>query len=265
MEMELFGLTGVLVCSAHLCLGYLGGRFSRERVVEPPSRPKPPFYLDDMLDLIERSQRLRQALEPYQREVPRELAPALLQVLEAAETLQRRVAGNSLQCRAPVALNTIPKSPDIPSNVGQCSSSLSKSEFISLALDAECATADPKTGNNRRPYATQQNIAFYSVGLPKAHEFEQVQCLDLSVDGVSFLLNREPDEDHLVITLGTPPNLIFMTAKVVNDRLIFKDGREAYRVGCQFLKRIEPPRYHWNIELGIIEPLLAASLAHKQE
>ena len=265
MELELFGLTGVLVCSAHLCLGYVGGRLSRERVIEPASRPKPPFYLDDMLELIERSQRLRQAFEPHQREVPIGMTPALLQVLEAAEALQRRVAGNSLQCRAPAALNTIPRSPGIPSHVGQSSSSLSKSEFISLALDAECATADSKLGNNRRPYTTRQNIAFYSEGLPKAHEFEQVQCLDLSVDGVSFLLNREPEEEHLVITLGSPPNLIFMTAKVVNKRIVFKDGREGYRVGCQFLKRIEPPRYHWNLELGIIEPLVATSLAHQQE
>src|SRR5687768_11283386 len=143
MEMELFGLTGVLVCSAHLCLGYVGGRLSRERVIDPPSRPKPPFYLDDMLDLIERSQRLRQAFEPNQREVPIALTPALLQVLEAAEALQRRVAGTSLQCRAPEALSTLPRSPVRPSHVGLSPSSLSKSEFISLALDAECATADP--------------------------------------------------------------------------------------------------------------------------
>ena len=69
----------------------------------------------------------------------------------------------------------------------------------------------------------------------------------------------------MVISLGTAPKLMFMAARIANERLVYKDGRAAYRIGCQFLNRVEPPRYQWNNELGIIEPQVTDQYILRQE
>ena len=268
MQIELLGLTGVLLCSAHMCLGvWIGYWLNRPRSNDEPQGVRPPFYLPDMLELIEQSRRLHRAFTLHQHQVPAGMKPAVLQVFHAAETLHKRVSSGPLLQPVSTIARAVPQPSVISSILEHGASSLSKREFMGFAQDAQCTTAvsDGRLGTDRRPYDTCQNIAFFSDALPAAHEFEQVQCNDLSVDGVSFFLNRLPDQERVVISLGTAPKLMFMTARIVNERLVYKDGRAAYRIGCQFLNRVEPPRYQWNTELGIIEPLVTEQHILRQE
>ena len=258
MEIELVGLAGVLLCSAHLCLGFWSGyRLSRGKTAQPAHHIKPPFYLSDMLELIEHSRRLHCVFTPYQHQLPAGLMPAVVEVYQAAESLHQRVSSGPHSPPERLDRTFFPVQLH-PSPVIPAPSSLSEKELQSFALEAPCARGEMERDltTDRRPYTAYQNVAFYSDELPPSYEFEQVQCHDLSVDGVSFLLNRRPEQDRLVISLGTPPELMFMSAKVVSSVLTYRDGDVYYRVGCRFLKRIDPPRYEGNLKLGIVDPLL---------
>lgn len=103
----------------------------------------------------------------------------------------------------------------------------------------------------RYPYTAAQFVAFCSAGLPSAEHFEQVRCLDISAGGISFLLNRRPETETLVISLGQAPRLTFVRAKVMNHRYMLANGHEGYRIGCLFTKRLDG-EYQWDTELARI-------------
>lgn len=89
--------------------------------------------------------------------------------------------------------------------------------------DPQNATAEQR-GNQRRPFRSIQRIAlFEGPGLPEESEFVEVQCHDLACNGFSFLLPSQPNFDSLVVSLGTPPSVIYVAAKVVHCRDVLVD------------------------------------------
>ncbi len=73
---------------------------------------------------------------------------------------------------------------------------------------------------------------------PAQNAFIEVQCFDLSSGGFSFWLDGRPDFQMLIVALGVPPHEKLVSARVVRVEDISRQGQARFRVGCQFLRRI---------------------------
>lgn len=88
----------------------------------------------------------------------------------------------------------------------------------------------------RLPFSAVQSIAPYDgSNLPSKTAFRKVHCCDLSTAGVSFLLPHSPDFENVVVALGKPPQLIYVTARLANCR---PAGAE-FLVGCSLVAKVE--------------------------
>ena len=110
-------------------------------------------------------------------------------------------------------------------------------ELIQLPDEAERGTDRRSVVRVRFPH--KQFVAPYHGGcLPSRASFKEVVCRDLSEQGFSFLATCPPDFDMLVVALGVPPSLTYMTARIVN-RIRVSDGTiPLYRIGCRFTGRL---------------------------
>ncbi len=122
---------------------------------------------------------------------------------------------------------------------------------------------DERRGQPRHAFPASQCIApRRNAYVPPQNEFFEVQCHDLNSGGFSFLLEEKPDYDELVVSLGEPPEPIYLIARVTHcsrvivypsglveplgDRATHVSyrspdgelGRLMFRVGCRFTKRL---------------------------
>lgn len=300
MELHFFhllwlGLGAALVCTVHLCAGFIGGyRFALRREIG-----KAPAYLPSIIELLTKSQELQSQMGLQSHELPQRLIYAITNVLESAEvvrhampTLTTQHPGEQKPPTIPVGRSADPATRgERPSNVSQwvpqasaesltlreasseplamrqvshkshelqaCLDSLSQADLTDLTGDDAPEQADLETAGPeyRRPYPTRQSIGFCDgdEDLPRGDVFEQVICNDVSKCGISFYLNRRPDAQRLVISLGTAPDLTFMLAKVQNFRVAYAHDKRCFRIGCQFLRRLNGNEYRWNEQLGVVE------------
>ncbi len=72
-----------------------------------------------------------------------------------------------------------------------------------------------RRGARRRPFSSQQRIAVRrELAIPDESEFFDVRCHDLTRGGFSFFRPTRPDFDSLVAEFGTPPEVIYVAARV---------------------------------------------------
>lgn len=116
----------------------------------------------------------------------------------------------------------------------------------------------------RSRFVATQRVAFRGTpGIPDVTEFTEVQCHDLTRGGFSFFLPSEPTLQFLVVALGTPPRVIYVSARVTHTEpvLVYESGlmerypdgcvpdqtksqhvRRMILVGCTFVKRLDASR-----------------------
>ncbi len=93
--------------------------------------------------------------------------------------------------------------------------------------------------SGRYSFAVLQQMAWVVDGqMPTRTEFQRIQCVDLSRNGFAFHQPKKPTSDELVVALGTEPNFIYFTAKVIHFELAMANGSEVHRVGCQLTGRL---------------------------
>jgi PAS domain S-box-containing protein len=103
----------------------------------------------------------------------------------------------------------------------------------------------PYTGKEARRssrvgFQYRQRIASMTgEGIPSEDEYFEVKCKDISCGGISFYLDDRPDFKLLMVGLGCPPRLAYISAKVVRVAEETVGGRTRWLVGCRFLGRIE--------------------------
>ncbi|HUY89465.1 MAG TPA: GGDEF domain-containing protein [Pirellulales bacterium] len=115
-------------------------------------------------------------------------------------------------------------------------------EAVQQQLDEEQRTGAPidRRGQPRRPFPTNQFIAPYLNGqIPTRDMFQQVLCHDISSGGFSFLLPQPPRFDSIIVALGMPPNVTYLTGRIVHTSASSPNGQSMYLVGCRFMGRIE--------------------------
>jgi hypothetical protein len=90
----------------------------------------------------------------------------------------------------------------------------------------------------RRPFPYRQNVAYMTgAAYPVDSDFCEVRCHDIAAGGFSFISPGPPQDDKLVIALGSPRHLTYLTARVVHVTEVFDDGEKAHLVGCQYTGR----------------------------
>lgn len=115
-------------------------------------------------------------------------------------------------------------------------------DAVQQQLDEEERTGTPidRRGQPRRPFPTNQFIAPYLNGqLPTRDMFQQVLCHDISSGGFSFLLPQPPRFDSIIVALGMPPNVTYLTGRIVHTSASNPNGQSMYLVGCRFMGRVE--------------------------
>jgi hypothetical protein len=251
MHLVVLGLGAAILCTSHLGVGFLAGyRMANVRRV-----PDAPPYLEHVVALVERSQELHLQLGEHLRELPDRVMLAAAKLLQAAEVVQREIPAPKPSQRLvdPYRLSRHPT--QSARSLATCDAQLAGTDFVSLIFrgDHGSMLLDANEEAERYGYPNDQFVAFFAGEFPAGEDFEQVRCKDISVNGISFFLNRRPDKDKLVISLGAAPNLTFMVARVMNSRRTYTNGQECYRVGCRFVRRVDPGRYCWNEDWSAIE------------
>ena len=111
--------------------------------------------------------------------------------------------------------------------------------FYNLVHQLSMAAGGPpaeRRHERRSRFVATQRVAFRRTpGIPDETEFTEVQCHDLTRGGFSFFLPSEPKFQLLVVALGTPPNLIHVSARVTHTEpvLVYESGLvERYPDGC---------------------------------
>lgn len=115
-------------------------------------------------------------------------------------------------------------------------------EAVQQQLDEEERTGAPidRRGQPRRPFPTNQFIAPYLNGkLPTREMFQQVLCHDISSGGFSFHLPQPPAFDSIIVALGMPPNVTYLSGRVVHTSASSPNGQSMFLVGCRFVGRVE--------------------------
>jgi len=298
MELEtthivFLGFAAVLLCTAHLSAGFYGGYRLAHQQRGSASRPEVmPAYFSEVLELVERSQRLHLQLAEHVRELPERVMIAAERLLKVARSVQEQTPAterlhirgenqtpfSTVDSRTPIQrqhdqsekrAHARSRSSDLvvvdPSHeIGPSTfDGLTEGDLMSLATSGETDTSslDFASPADRRPYPVKQFVAFFNRELPGADGFEQVLCNDISMGGISFYLNRRPDTEQVVISLGTARNLTFMVLQVKSFRLAFTNGQRCFRIGCQFVRRLDRQEYRWNSELGVIDSSPLESIA----
>src|SRR5438128_939607 len=109
--------------------------------------------------------------------------------------------------------------------------------LVHAVLEAERRRdLNERRDGRRHPYRCMQLIAPACGHLPDKSEFRQVQCVDLSPNGVSFLAAELPLANRLIVVLGLEP-FICLLAEVVRREATTHEGRSMFRVACRFSGR----------------------------
>jgi hypothetical protein len=301
LQTILLALGAILLCSAHLCVGFFAG-YRLAASQKPDGRRSlsdVPSYFPVILELLERSQQLHLQTGSFVQELPEKLLLAVARLMESADKLKthlpeqaatellegQRSALPAESSRAPGFLNpwktkttrsspggmhrranrasadpakfsliqTPSHQPTLPDRgIDLDHPDLAMTDMMNLVVKANRETKAGTHSEPRYPYPTQQFVAFCADEMPPPEEFVQVQCLDVSASGISFLLDHPPTSDTLIISLGKTPQLTFMAAKVMNQHYMMANGQEGYRVGCQFLKRLDRSAYAWDEQRATI-------------
>ena len=90
----------------------------------------------------------------------------------------------------------------------------------------------------RRPFPYSQNIAYMpGSGYPCEEDFFEVRCRDIAAGGFSYVSPMPPQTKRLVVALGSPQHLTYLTARVVHVTQLVEDGEMFHLVGCQYTGR----------------------------
>lgn len=105
---------------------------------------------------------------------------------------------------------------------------------------AEAVGDSDRRTNDRRSFNGTQRMATYIGGrVPGPDEFRPIECYDLSPSGFSFLSDRLPEANSLVVSLGDAATFeTLLTADVVTVAPAPAGAQTRYRIGCRFTGRV---------------------------
>lgn len=105
------------------------------------------------------------------------------------------------------------------------------------------STLGERRERDRVPYHELQWVAPYDGGplLPDRKRFRQVRCCDISRQGIAFYTSDAPLDDFMVIALRTRAETVYIKARVAHSSQIGRGQQCKFKVGCEFVARIDDP------------------------
>jgi PilZ domain len=108
-------------------------------------------------------------------------------------------------------------------------------------------SAQPPAGNPadrrvraRQSYSTLQWVApCPDTGLPDPGSFQQVRCHDISRGGIAYLCQIPPTETLVVFALRSGAETNYLKARVASCVQVVEGKHMCYRVGCEFVDRVQ--------------------------
>jgi diguanylate cyclase (GGDEF)-like protein len=92
----------------------------------------------------------------------------------------------------------------------------------------------------RHSLSVTQSVAPFVHGLlPTPCMFRDVQCEDVSSTGFSFFFDEKPTWDAVVVEFGIPPNLMYLSARIVHVTPIASAQGTRFKVGCRFSGKLQ--------------------------
>jgi hypothetical protein len=98
------------------------------------------------------------------------------------------------------------------------------------------------------PYDCVQTILPWCPGdlhLPSLAEGMAVRCASISGLGIAFYWPALPQFEHLIISLGSDVDLLFMAAQVTSTKPAELDGAAMHLVECRFIRRMRELTQQW--------------------
>jgi hypothetical protein len=102
--------------------------------------------------------------------------------------------------------------------------------------------ADPavRRAHQRHPFLSLQWVApCPQSGLPDPGSFQQVHCHDISACGISYDVAAPPTATDLIFALKSGPHTTYLKAHVVNSVQVVEGTSVTFRIGCEFIERME--------------------------
>ncbi len=97
--------------------------------------------------------------------------------------------------------------------------------------------ANERREESRFAFVSQQAVAPYSgTDMPRAADFRNVPCHDISAGGMAFYWDRQIDFDYVVVALETGTASMRVIGRTT---YCVAEGDRNYRIGCQFVKRLK--------------------------
>jgi PilZ domain-containing protein len=97
-----------------------------------------------------------------------------------------------------------------------------------------------RRGSDRKSYRVLQGVAPCPNGrLPDSSMFHQVHCYDISRGGISFYTSQPLLDEYVVVALRNGPRAIYVKARVANCIRVSDGHGATFRVGCEFVVRVE--------------------------
>ena len=230
-----------VLCSLHLVVGVMIGHAIWARQAGQTQPVLSPAMLDHRryqatVDAIfSQARHLSDVSGGHSPPLSASLVDSIAKLLEAVGHLQRQVNDGKPGEKHPHLTG------------GQLRELTSPENPAADAADEELETA-------RRPYSATQLMAPWRGRFPAPDEFGPVECHDLSTTGISFYTRDVPRTKSAVVTLGANQDL-FVLVEIVNQRVLAKDGRQMYLVGCRFRKRFDMGTKEWRTDLKAASPL----------
>jgi hypothetical protein len=88
------------------------------------------------------------------------------------------------------------------------------------------------------------------VHVPSLAEGMAVRCASISGHGISFFWPTLPQFEHLIISLGSDVDLLFMAVQVESSKPAELDGAAMHLVECRFIRRMHELTQEWGRHLA---------------
>jgi hypothetical protein len=235
----------ILLLGAGTLVGYhLGIRLSASSVKVVASEAStmyaaPNFeLLQDAAQAVEqRSRNVAEVIKKHRESMPPELMMAIDQLVAVTTKFGRQLQQASTVTRGQSS-NTTER---LPCSVTKTTTNIAagmQEQLTGKEMQhlAGLPTCDD-VAKRRYPYHCRQTIYPIIGSQPDSLRAIHVRCHDISVNGVSFFLAKEPDFERLVISLGSEEDPLLMEAEVVQSKLVYMHDDWQTLVGCRLTAR----------------------------
>lgn len=225
-----FAITALGVSAVQIAIGVAIGLSLRKTRQRQRIAAQTPSASDGQHEVAERSSAPNDVQAPLQTDAP--LADAIEAAATAVSTAKQTGESGKLTNNEPY-----------PAKV----KARGEKAAYSVAPAPVAAEPDvlPSGGNRRnaarRSFEFMQQVAPYHGGmLPGKASFREVECVDISATGFSFLSSQLPDFDSVVVALGVAPRQVHVWAQIVNRFQVDDGAAPLYRIGCRFVGPVNP-------------------------